>query len=144
MMKFKAKTKKPARSGHWAKLALLSAAVLTLQACGGGGDDEDAVVPHGAIALNEKTGAAAIATNLENGPLATQQAIVSCGWGDCQVVLTFSGFGTCGALAAGSNRQWGAASGASKAQAEQAAVANCTSKGGRNCAIPAGLPGQCM
>lgn len=47
-------------------------------------------------------------------------------------------------LAVGSNRQWGVASGASKAAAEQAAVTNCTCKGRRNCAIPADLPGQCM
>jgi len=121
--------------------AVLAAGVLS--ACGGGDDDEP--VPYGAIAYSDQTGKAAISVNHAITADAMQHALLLCGLGtDCRVVHTFSGKGTCGAIAGSRNGKVGAGSGPSRAEAESAALAQCNRNGGTACALSPALPAQCM
>lgn len=58
-----------------------------------------ATVPYGAIAVSPNTGASATARNYPSDETATAAAVAACGRTDCQVVVTFSGRGACGAMA---------------------------------------------
>lgn len=120
----------------------VAAAGLGLVACGGGSDP----VPYGAIALNASAPSALIVSNFESQAQANTSALSKCGSTDCAIVLEFAGEGSCGALATGggSSLVWGVSTGSTQAEAEAAAVASCSAKGGSSCSIPASIPGKCQ
>ncbi|MGM9426716.1 DUF4189 domain-containing protein [Hydrogenophaga sp. MI9] len=126
-------------------MKLLGTMVMTagaLTACGGGSDP----TPYGSVAWDASRPSAAITINYVTQEQANSAALERCGGGACAVVLEFSGKGACGAIAVGSGASLvaGVGKGASQADAESAAVADCGAKGGGSCSIPSSLPGKCM
>ena len=126
------------RRKSWVMVATAAAAVLS--ACGGGSE-----TTYGAIALNATDPAAIIVTNFIDQAKANDAAVTRCGEG-CEVIYEFAGSGNCGALATGSGATlvWGVGGGRSAAEAEAAAVEQCSANGGANCAIPGSIPGRCL
>lgn len=121
-------------------LGIAAVAAGALAACGGGGDP----TPYGSVAWDGSRPAAAITINYVTQEQANAAALERCGGGACAVVLEFSGKGSCGALAVGGGLVAGVGKGASQAEAEAAAVADCGAKGGGSCSVPSSLPGKCM
>ena len=89
---------------------------------------------HGAIAIRTDYSAAALTARYISQDAANEAALERCGTG-CKVVLKFEGDELCGALAAGSNKQIGLATGRPEAAAEASALAKCEEAGGQNCEI---------
>jgi len=121
------------------KWAVLAASASLLVACGGSNEG----TPNGAIAYNPATGDAAIYVNATTEGQARSEAVRNCGTTACDVVLTFSGDGVCGAIALSANGVIGVAKDDSDAEAEVGAVTNCQAKGGSSCYIPAAVRGDC-
>ena len=98
--------------------------------------------------MNTINGVGTIVTNYASQPEANSDALVQCarlvgtGMG-CEVILEFSGNGTCGSAARGNNNVWGVASGSSKEVADSRAMSDCVAKGGTSCVIPGWLETQC-
>lgn len=119
-------------------LSALTASLLLLTACGGGGDSS---YRRGAIALSTSTWMGAIVWNAADQNVANDTAREKCGGGDCQVVLQFA---KCGALSAASNSLvYGVAEGETAEAAQQAANSSCTAKGGQSCSPSPDLPAHC-
>jgi hypothetical protein len=121
---------------NWKWVSVLAFAAVAA-ACGGGGEP----TARGAIAIGTATGTGFVVTNYTSQPEANSDAVRECvsffgGAGGCVVVLEFSGNGTCGSVARGSNGVWGAASGSSKESADSRAVSDCVAKGGGGCFVP--------
>lgn len=110
---------------------------IMLTACGGGegNDSFDFYTPpsHGSIAINQNTGAGAIATNYSSQSSANSNALNQCG-NSCNTVLEF-GSSQCGALARSDNLIFGWASNPKKSNAESNALTQCASRSGINCQI---------
>lgn len=129
---------------NWKWVSVLAAASV-LSACGGGGEP----TARGAIAVSTSTGHGFVVTNYTSQPEANSDAQRLCQStyhpnGGCVVILEFSGNGTCGSAARGSNGVWGAASASSKEVADSRALSDCITKGGVACMVPDTLIGtQC-
>jgi Domain of unknown function (DUF4189) len=111
--------------------ATLFAALLA--SCGGGGDGA-IPVPYGALAINQTTKAAGIATSASSQDLADAKALSMCG-SNCTVMMEFSGSGRCGALARASNGSMGWSSASALTDAKTAALEQCVSAKGADCSI---------
>ena len=122
---------------NW-KLGIVLAAAAVLTACGGGGDP----TPRGAIAVDSSNGVAAIVVGYTSQAEANGDAVGECAYSGCVVALEFSGRGTCGSIAFGTNGQFGVASGPSKEDADTRAVQSCRDRGGVSCSIPTSLRTQ--
>jgi Domain of unknown function (DUF4189) len=125
------------RVGRAAGLVL----VVVLAACGGSPLDPDKFTPDfsldwhsGSIALNPVTFEAGITANYPSQDEADAAAITTCGGAACSTVLRFSGAGVCGALARSTDRHVGVATGGSLDAARSQATAQCTARGGTDCA----------
>lgn len=123
-------------------LGTVALAAGALTACGGGSDP----TPYGSVAWDAARPSAAITINYVTQEQANAAAVERCGGGACAVVLEFAGKGSCGALSIGSGTPLvaGVGKGASQAEAESAATADCSAKGGGSCSVPSSLPGKCM
>jgi hypothetical protein len=109
-----------------------------LAGCGGGylpGLDPDELFDwhYGSVALNPETFAIAITANQPSQETSDQKAVQTCGSAACAVVLRYSGAGSCGAIARGSNWTYGVGTGASVQDAQAQAVQQCQQKGGLDC-----------
>lgn len=128
------------------KLAIALAIASTLVACGGGGSDP---TPRGAIAVSPSSGSGSVSTFFTSQAEANSDALFDCGslngayYTNCQVVLEFSGAGTCGSMAWSPEGTWGVGTAGSKEKADRIAVAQCAAKGGSACVIPNWLRDQC-
>jgi len=125
----------------WVSVAAIAAGLV---ACGGGGEP----TARGAIAVNTILGVGTIVINYASQPEANSDALAQCarlvGTGQgCEVILEFSGNGTCGSAARGNNNVWGAASASTKEVADSRAMSDCVAKGGTGCVIPDWLETQC-
>jgi hypothetical protein len=89
---------------------------------------------HGAIAYDAQAFSAALTARYLTQDEADDAALQRCGAG-CVIVLRFEGAGQCGAIAGGSNRIAGVGSGMPQADAESAALEQCSSQGGVECAV---------
>lgn len=92
----------------------------------------------GAIAISKSTGHVGVAWNQQSRSAAEKAAIAACSTKDCVSALWFRN--ACGALAAASNGTVGADWGASLAKAQSKALAACSSKGAKDCAV---IDSQC-
>lgn len=123
-------------------VAVLSAWVLALAACGGSPLDPEDITPDfsfdwhsGSIALNAVTLEAGITANRPSQDEADAAAISTCGGAACTTVLRFSGAGVCGAIARATSRAVGVGSGGSLDVARSQALAQCAAQGGADCAV---------
>lgn len=89
---------------------------------------------HGAIAVKTDYSAAALTARYISQDEANDAALDRCGK-SCQLVLKFEGDELCGALAAGSNKRIGVATGRPESAAEASALAQCEASGGQDCEI---------
>ncbi len=92
----------------------------------------------GAVAVSQSTGAYANSYKWPNRTIAEREARARCesqsgGKGDCVVGVWFKN--ACAALAMSPARSWGAAWGESARMAKSAALAKCSSVGGKDCAV---------
>lgn len=136
------------------KLVIALAIASSLTACGGGGSGSDPT-PRAAIAVSPASGTGAISTFFTSQAEANSDALFDCGklnypnydpiqtYSTCQVVLEFSGAGTCGSMAWSPEGVWGVGTGGSKEKADRIALAQCAAKGGSGCVIPYWLNDQC-
>ncbi|HEX5739636.1 MAG TPA: DUF4189 domain-containing protein [Hydrogenophaga sp.] len=93
------------------------------------------------MAVSNTTGKAAIVYGAANQNIANDLARDECGGGDCTVILQF---GQCGAISSDFNLGiYAAAEGDAPASAQSAADNACVAKGGKTCAVPAGLHARC-
>lgn len=117
------------------RIAALAAAALA--GCGGylPGLDPDDLFGwfYGSVALNPETFAIAITANLASQETADEKAVQTCGSTVCTVVLRYSGQGSCGAIARGSNWTYGVGTGSSIQDAQGQALQQCLAKGGLDC-----------
>ncbi len=89
---------------------------------------------HGAIALNAIDMVGSITARYLSQDQADSQALALCGKG-CEIVLRFQVTGKCGALASSPDKKWGVGSGDSASSASAAAMKQCSSNGGQDCAV---------
>lgn len=123
----------------WTWGAALIAAVV-LVACGGGGDSNG----YGAVAVSVSTKKIAISSEALTQSSANEAARDKCDASDCTVILQFE---ECGAAAQGltASGAWVIAAGAGNTafDAQTAANASCTAKGGSGCGAVPNLEAQC-
>ncbi|MFP8781407.1 DUF4189 domain-containing protein [Hydrogenophaga sp. RWCD_12] len=123
----------------WTWGAALIAAVV-LVACGGGGDSNG----FGAVAVSVSTKKIAISSESLTQSSANESARDECDASDCTVILQFE---ECGAASQGvtASGAWviAAAAGNTAFDAQTAANASCSAKGGTGCAAIPNLEAQC-
>jgi serine/threonine-protein kinase len=81
---------------------------------------------YGAIAMSPSTGACGVSWDYSTRTKAENRAIQECGQGDCAIRVWFRN--ACGALAVGSNLQWGVAWAGTYAEASTLALNECNSR----------------